>query len=410
MRGQARRLQTSGLAQHGTHQAFQAGFGRQQFTQAGFDPGARIGLVKVGRPAGAADQGAEFGLRHALRMDAQLQQAQGDIDQRFGRQRRPGDKGKVAFVGSPAGAHGRGMEAVVERGFQQPLARRQIGDGDADAWRRHAAIPGGRSARQPVARPVGGGDTLGFGIGQRNTERRRTFTPPEIKPEQLDTAGLEHHQQARDQRIGRDETGNAEARRQAADAALDAFDAPCHHLVRHSPAARLAILAHLLLPAQEGAVFAGMQCRRHRDAPRSLQAGRLHRGQRHSFAIEQFRCGAGVPGNDPLPQAALLRAREKASRHTGRRNFPAQQRRRSQVIEPHGRRRTLQRLPGHGAARHLQVAMGAAQVEGQSRRGAQHQRLRSAGQFGQLYSGQIGTDQEITLPAAASARPGRTGL
>ena len=69
MRGEAPRLQRGGLAQCGAHQAFEAGFRRQPFAQRGLDPGAGIGFVNIGRPAGTAEQGAEFGLGHALRMD-----------------------------------------------------------------------------------------------------------------------------------------------------------------------------------------------------------------------------------------------------------------------------------------------------------------------------------------------------
>ena len=112
-------------------QALQAGFGGQAFAQGGFDPGAGIGFVNIRRPANATEQGAEPGLRHALRMNEELQQTQGDIDQRLGRQRRPGDEHKVPLQRSPAGADGLRMQRGFQCGFQQPPARRQVSDGNS---------------------------------------------------------------------------------------------------------------------------------------------------------------------------------------------------------------------------------------------------------------------------------------
>jgi hypothetical protein len=90
-----------------------------------------------------------------------------------------------------------------------------------------------------------------------------------------------------------------------------------------------------------------------------------------------------------------------------RRKLAGKQGARHQVVQPQRRRRALQRAPGRRAARGLRLAVGAAQIGGQPRRGAEHHRLRPAGQVGERDDGQVGTDHAVvTPPAAASARQG----
>ena len=198
----------------GADEALQAGFGRQPLAQTGFDACPRIGLQHIGRPAAAAEQGAELGLRHALRMDEDLQQAQRDIDQGLPRQRRTGDEGVVALQRGPAGAHRIGMQGRFQRRFEQPPPRRQVGHGNAHAGPRHA--PGPRFKRYTFARPARRRQAFGFRLEQRGTERGRRIAAAEIDAKQCHAARFEHHQQARQQRVGRDETGDADTRRQAA--------------------------------------------------------------------------------------------------------------------------------------------------------------------------------------------------
>ena len=308
-----------------------------------------------------------------------MQQAQGHIHLRFGGQRRPGDAGEVALQRRPAGAHGVRMQRVFQRRFEQTPPRRQVGDGDAQACR--------CGATQAIACPSRRGRALGLGVGQFGADRRRRIAMAETQPEQFDAARFEHRQQARNHWVGRDETGNAQPRGQAADTALDALDAPRQGIVGRAPAARLTGGDKLLAPALKGAVLGGMQGLRHLDAPRPLHACGLHRRQRHALAVEQLRRRAGVRRNRLLPQTAFLRPREKRAGHAGRRNLAAQQRRRGEVIEPLRRRRTLQRAPGRRAPRRLQFAVRLAQAGRQPRRDAQHRRLRPAGEVGQGYAG-----------------------
>ena len=137
MRQQSRCLDTcrgiGGQPRCRTLQSIEAGFGRQQFAQPGFDPGAGIGFIDIGRPADATQQGAQPGLGHAPRMDKELQQAQGNIDQRLTRQRRPGNESVLARLRRPAGTYCIRVKLIVERGLQQMPSRRQIGNGDAQA-------------------------------------------------------------------------------------------------------------------------------------------------------------------------------------------------------------------------------------------------------------------------------------
>lgn len=225
--------------------------------------------------------------------------------------------------------------------------------------------------------------------------------------EQFDATLFQHRQQAGDHRIGRDETCQPEPRRQAADAAFDARDAPGDNIVGPAPAAGLACRLDVLAPALERQVLGGMHCIGHLDAPGTLQGGRLHGGHRHAVAVEEFRHGASIAGDRLLPEAAFLRPGEEAARHACSRNLAAQQGGGREVVQPLRRRGALQRLPGERAARRLQFAMRPAQTARQPRRGAQHRRLRPAGQVCQRHMRQLWTDQGPSPPAAASARRGR---
>ena len=278
------------------------------------------------------------------------------------------------------------MQSLGKQRFELAAAHRQLGHGDAQAQLRVAGL------RQTLARPIGRGLAFGLAVRAFDATRRHLPAAAEIDAEQLDATLFQRQQQARNHRIGHDETGQADPRRQAAQPSLDAGNAPGENLVHAAPATTAAGGFEILAPTSPGEVFAVVKSLGDLDAPDALQARRFHRRQRHALAIEQLGRRAGVPGDRLFPEIAFLHMTEEAARRRVRRNLAAEQRPRNQRIQHQRRRRTLQRAPRDGAARDLQVAMCATQVQGQPRRGAQHQRLRPAGQFDQRHEGQIGTD------------------
>ncbi len=296
------------------------------------------------------------------------------------------------------------MQCIGQGGVEQPPARRQIGHCDAQA---HACVD---RYLQPPPGPGRGGATFGFRLGAFDAARRRGCTGTEVDAKQFDPALFQRQQQARDQRVGQDEAGQPDARRQAAQPAFDAGDAPGQGLVHAAPAAGAAGGIDVVAPALKGRVFGIVQSLGDLDAPVALQARRPYRRQRQAFAIEQPGRGAGVARDGQLPEIALLHMAKEAAGGRFRRDIAAQQGARHQRVQPQRRRRALQGAPGRRAAHHLCLAMGAPQVDGQPRRGAEYHRLRPAGQVGERHDRQIGTDHAVaTPPAAASARPGRRG-
>jgi hypothetical protein len=392
---QARRRHARGEAAHRGAVALQRGFGRQQPAQAGFDAGAGIGLIHIRRPAGRAEQGAKARLGDAARAGENLQQGQRHIDQGLRRQRFAADEFVIGFLCRPVGADGVALQGIAQGGLERAAARRQFGDGDAQA-QRPAAGP-----RQALPDPGRGGTAFGLGIGAFDAARHGFHAAAEIDAEQLDAARFQHQQQARDQRIGHHKPGQADARRQAAHAshaAFDAGDAPGQDFVHAAPAAGPRGRLDVIAPAPPGQVFGVVQGFGHLDAPGALQAGRFHRRQRHALAVEELGRRAGVARDGELPQIAFLHMPKEAAGDGIGRDLAAQQGARHQRVEPQGRGRTLQRAPGDGAARHLRVAMRAAQVQRQPRRGAEHHRLGAAGQVGKRQDGKVGTDH----PASGS--------
>ena len=406
LRQQLRRLQTSRPGEQPADRrakSLETGLGWQTLAQPGFDARAGVGFVDVCRPARTAKQHAEIRLRDAPRAGVDLQQAQGSGDQRLRSQRLAADVAMQALLRRPGGADGIALQCIGQRGVEQAPARRQVGDRDAQA---QPPVAGpGQARRSPGRRR----QAFAFRIGKFDGVRGRRGFVGKIDAKEFHAALFQHPQQVGNHGIGDDETGQADAPRKAAQTALDAGDAPGEDLVHAAPAAVAASRREGFAPAPEGQVFAAVQGFGYDDAPGALQARRLHRRQGHALAIEEFGGRPGVRGDGLFPEIAFLHpAEETAGRRIGRK-FPAEQGPRYQRVEPQRRRRTLQRTPDRRAARRLQLAMRRAQAHRQPRRGAQHDGLRPAGQVGQRHRRQIGSNQGITPPAAASARPRRTG-
>ncbi len=278
MHGQLRRREARHLPHYTALQAFQRNFRRQHPTQLNVQLRPHIALIHIRRPAGAAQQSAEIGQRHALRMHQHIQQTQANIHQRFSGQRCLGGEHIIAFQRRPARTDRIRMQGVIQRPRQRMPPRRQIGDGDA-----HTRLP---VTRQKIPRPSRSGKALCCRIRAFTRAHPRHACVAEIHLIQRHATFFEHRQQARQPRVGRGKSGNAHLRRQAAQAARDALDTPAHRLIRRAPIARLASLRHALAPVQKRAVFLGLQGIRHLDAPGLSKAFRLGRRQRQPIAVK----------------------------------------------------------------------------------------------------------------------------
>jgi hypothetical protein len=292
-------------------------------------------------------------------------------------------------------------------------ARRPRAGGGAPAGRPRRCAGAARH-RQPPRRcraQAAAATAFGLGIGAFDAARRGFRAAAEIDAEQLDAARFQHQQQARDQRIGHDETGQADARRQAAHAptprSMQAMRQARISSTPRQPPARAGRL-DVIAPAPPGFRYSAL-CRASGTSMRQVRCRLAASIAASAMPSRSNKLGrrAGVARDGLLPQIAFLHMPKEAAGDGIGRDLAAQQGARHQHVEPQApasnfaaRARSARRAPA--------CASPCARRRVHASRAVAHSTTGS-GPPGRSASGRTGRSGRIIPPAAASARRGRRG-